>query len=131
MIAQRPAVVIRQPREAARACNCLDQPQAMPGLTAPVSCSSWTQAVQHFRGSGGRHASAVRSQGHGRAERGAQQLLRELHVSVSTGGTWRDADTIGAHLRDSIAIAVQRGSGLAIRTSMDNEMRRVSGAAAA
>ena len=61
----------------------------------------------------------------------AQQLLRELHHSVSTGGTWRDADSIGAHLLDSIAFAVQRGSGLAIRTSADNELRLVFGAEAA
>ena len=61
----------------------------------------------------------------------AQQLLRELHHSVSTCATWRDADAIGAHLLDSIGIAVQRGSGLAIRTSMDREMRRVFGAEAA
>ena len=67
----------------------------------------------------------------GGLSKGAQQLLRELHYTVSTGGTWRDADTIGAHLLDSIAIAVQRGCGLAIRTSMDNEMRRVFGAEAA
>ena len=42
-----------------------------------------------------------------------------------------DPDTSGAHLLDSIAIAVQRGCGMAVRASMDGEMRRVFGAAAA
>ena len=61
----------------------------------------------------------------------ALQLVREIHHSAGTSGTWRDPDTIGAHLLDSIAIAVQRGCGMAVRASMDGEMRRVFGAAAA
>ena len=65
-----------------------------------------------------------------RARAGIRCNAGAVH-SVSTGATWRDADAIGAHLLDSIAIAVQRGSGLAIRTSMDLEMRQVFGAEAA
>ena len=61
----------------------------------------------------------------------ALQLVREIHHSAGTSGIWRDPDTIGAHLLDSIAIAVQRGCGMAVRASVDGEMRRVFGAAAA
>ena len=61
----------------------------------------------------------------------ALQLVREIHHSASTHRRWRDADTIGSHLLDSIAVAVQRCSGMAVRTSMEREATRVFGAVAA
>ena len=61
----------------------------------------------------------------------AQQLMREVHHSASTHCTWRDADAIGAHLLDSVAIAVQRCTGMALRASMERETVRVLGAVAA
>ena len=42
----------------------------------------------------------------------AQQLIREIHHSASTHCPWRDANAIGTHLVDSIAIAVQRCTGM-------------------
>ncbi len=61
----------------------------------------------------------------------AQQLMREVHHSASTHCTWRDADAIGAHLLDSVAIAVQRCTGMALRASVERETVRVLGAVAA
>ena len=79
----------------------------------------------------------------------AQQLLREIHLSASTHCTWRDADTIGSHLLDSVSIAVQRYTGMALcirhghivslssqqyqalRTSVNRETTRALGASAA
>ena len=61
----------------------------------------------------------------------ALQLLREIHHSASTGSTWRDADTIGSHLLDSVAIAVQRCCGMSVRASVERESTRVFGAQAA
>ena len=61
----------------------------------------------------------------------AQQLIREIHHSASTHCTWRDADAIGTHLVDSIAIAVQRCTGMALSASLEREMQLVMGAQAA
>ena len=61
----------------------------------------------------------------------ALQLLREIHHSASTHCTWRDADAIGSYLLDSVAIAVQRCTGMALRASREAEMVRVLGAEAA
>jgi len=44
----------------------------------------------------------------------ALRLLREIHHSASTHCTWRDADAIGSHLLDSVAIAVQKCTGMAL-----------------
>ena len=49
----------------------------------------------------------------------AQQLLREIHHTASTRSTWCDVDTVGNHLVDSIDVAVQCCSGMAVRASMD------------
>ena len=61
----------------------------------------------------------------------AQQLLREIHHSASTHCTWRDADAIGSHLLDCVAIAVQRCTGMALRASVERETTRALGARAA
>jgi len=37
-----------------------------------------------------------------------------LFITTSTHCTWRDANAIGAHLLDSVAIAVQRCTGMAL-----------------
>ena len=50
---------------------------------------------------------------------------------TSTHCTWRDADSIGTHLLDSVSIAVQRCTGMALRASREAEMVRVLGAEAA
>lgn len=51
----------------------------------------------------------------------ALQLLREVHHSASTHCSWRDADAIGSHLLDSVAIAVQWCTGMALRASVERE----------
>jgi len=61
----------------------------------------------------------------------AQQLIREIHHSAGNHCTWRDADAIGTHLVDSIAIAVQRCTGMALRVSLEKERRVAMGASAA
>ena len=61
----------------------------------------------------------------------AQQLIRAVHHSAQQHCTWRDADEIGAHMVDSIAIAVQRCTGMALRTSVERERRVAMSAAAA
>ena len=61
----------------------------------------------------------------------ALRLLREIHHSASTRSTWRDADAIGSHLLDSVAIAVQRCTGMALRASVEIGMVRALGAEAA
>ena len=61
----------------------------------------------------------------------ALQLLREIHNSAITHCTWRDADAVGSHLLDSVAIAVQKCIGMALRASREQEMVRVLGAEAA
>ena len=61
----------------------------------------------------------------------AMQLVREIHHSASTHCTWRDADAIGSHLLDSVAIAVQRCTGMALRASVERETELVMGARAA
>ena len=60
----------------------------------------------------------------------AQQLLREIHNAASSGCTWRDAEDIGNHLVDSIAIAVQRCNGKAQQASVEMEARVALGVAA-
>jgi hypothetical protein len=45
--------------------------------------------------------------------------------------TWREADAIGTHLVDSIAIAVQRCTGMALRVSLNRERSVAMGAFAA
>ena len=61
----------------------------------------------------------------------ALRLVREIHHSASTHRKWRDAEAIGAHLLDSVAIAVQRCNGMAVRASVEREATRVFGAQAA
>ncbi len=61
----------------------------------------------------------------------AQQLIMEVQHSAGTHCTWRDADAIGRHLVDAIAIAVQRCTGMALQASMDREMRIAMGVEAA
>ena len=60
----------------------------------------------------------------------AQQLLREIHHAASSGCTWRDADSIGSHLVDCIAVAVQRCNGKALQASVEMETRVALKAAA-
>ena len=67
----------------------------------------------------------------GRLSETAQQLIREIHHSAGTHCTWRDADAIGTHLVDSIAVAVQRYTGMALQASMEWEMQLAMGAQAA
>ena len=61
----------------------------------------------------------------------ALQLVREIHHSASTHCTWRNADAIGSHLLDCVAIAVQRCTGMALRASVERETTRALGARAA
>ena len=58
----------------------------------------------------------------------ALRLLQEIHHSASTACTWRDTDRLGAHLLDSIAIAVQECTGMALRASEQSELRAALGA---
>ena len=51
----------------------------------------------------------------------AQQLIRAVHHTAQQHCTWRDADEIGAHLVDAIAIGVQRCTGMALRASVERE----------
>ena len=62
----------------------------------------------------------------------AHQLIcaSEIHHSTGDDYTWRDADAIGTHLVDSIAIAVQRCTGMALRVSLNRERRLAMGASA-
>ena len=55
----------------------------------------------------------------------------DTNHSASTHCTWRDADAIGSHLLDCVAVAVQRCTGMALRASVEREMARVVGARAA
>ena len=57
----------------------------------------------------------------------ALQLVLDIHHchGASTYKKWRDADTIGAHLLDSIAIAVQRCTGMKVRAVLEREATRV------
>ena len=61
----------------------------------------------------------------------AQQLIREVHHSVGSHCTWRDANAVGRHLVDAIAMAVQRCTGMALQASADREMRVAMGVGAA
>ena len=59
----------------------------------------------------------------------AQQLVRDIHHSTGQHYTWRDADIIGAHLVDSIAVAVQRSEGVALHASVAQERDTAMGSA--
>ena len=59
----------------------------------------------------------------------AQQLIREVHHAASSQCTWRDADAIGTHLIDAIAVAVQRCNGMAMSASASDETERALGRA--
>ena len=63
----------------------------------------------------------------GGLSKSALQLVREIHHSASTHCTWRNADTIGSHLLDCVAIAVQRCTGMALRASVERETARALG----
>ena len=67
----------------------------------------------------------------GGLSKSALQLVREIHHSASTHCTWRNADAIGSHLLDYVAIAVQRCTGMALRASVERETTRALGARAA
>ena len=67
----------------------------------------------------------------GGLSKSALQLVREIHHSASTHCTWRNADAIGSHLLDCVAIAVQRCTGMALRASVERETTRALGARAA
>ena len=67
----------------------------------------------------------------GGLSKSALQLLREIHHSASTHCTWRDADAIGSHLLDSVAVAVQRCTCMALRASVERETTAALGARAA
>ena len=60
-----------------------------------------------------------------------QQLIREIHHSAGDHNTWRDAATIGTHLVDAVAIAVQRCTGMALQKSQWRERQVAMGAQAA
>ncbi len=61
----------------------------------------------------------------------AQQLIHEIHNSAGTHCTWRDAKLIGVHLVDSVAIAVQRYTGMAMQASIERELEAALGPVAA
>ena len=67
----------------------------------------------------------------GGLSRSAQQLLAEIHHSASTHCTWWDADAVGSHLLDSVAVAVQRCTSMALRASVERETALVMGVRAA
>ena len=48
-----------------------------------------------------------------------------LFAPTTTTKMWRDVDASGSHLLDSVAIAVQRCSGMAVRASVEREARGV------
>ena len=60
-----------------------------------------------------------------------ERPVAALVYSASSHCTWRDADAIGSHLLDSVAIAVQSCTGMALRASREREMTRALGARAA
>ena len=52
----------------------------------------------------------------------AQRPIREIHHTAQQQHcTWREADAIGGHLVDSVAIAVQHWTGRALRASEEEE----------
>ena len=57
----------------------------------------------------------------------AQQLIREIHHSAGQHCTWRGAESIGSHLVNSIAIAVQRCTGMALQANIQQERRIAMG----
>ena len=63
----------------------------------------------------------------GGLSKSALQLVREIHHSALSHHTWRDADAIGSRLLNSIASAVQRCTGMALRESLEKDVERVNG----
>ena len=61
----------------------------------------------------------------------AQRLIRAIHHSAGSHRTWRDASTIGTHLVNAVAIAVQRCNGMALQRSQWMEWDVAMGARAA
>ena len=61
----------------------------------------------------------------------AVHLLQEIHHTASTANTWRDADRLGAHMLNTIAIAVQECTGRSIRASNLREQELAFGPQAA
>ena len=61
----------------------------------------------------------------------AKQLIREVQHSARDHCPWKNADVIGIHLVRSIAIAVQRCTGMALQVRLDKERRVAMGASAA
>ena len=59
----------------------------------------------------------------------ALQLITAIHNSAEQHCTWRDAKSIGTHLADSVAIAVQRCCGMALRASLARENEAAVGRA--
>ena len=51
----------------------------------------------------------------------AQQLIREIHHSAGSHCTWRDAAAIGVYPVESVAIAVQRCTGMALQASVERD----------
>ena len=70
---------------------------------------------------------SIHKQLHGRGSDETLVLVREIHHSALSHRTWRDADAIGSHLLNSVAIAVQRCTGMALRESLEKEVERVYG----
>ena len=61
----------------------------------------------------------------------AQTLIQEIHHSAAAHNTWRNADDIGNHLVDAVAIAVQRFTGEALSASIERQRAVAMGARAA
>ena len=61
----------------------------------------------------------------------AQQLIREVQHSARDHCPWKSADVIGMRLVRSIAIAVQRFTGMALQVSLDKERSVAMGGSAA
>ena len=61
----------------------------------------------------------------------AQQLIRAIHYSAGSHRTWRDAGTVGTHLVNVVAIAVQRCTGMALQKTQWMERDVAMGSRAA
>ena len=70
---------------------------------------------------------SIHKQLHGSGSDETLVLVREIHHSALSHRTWRDADAIGSHLLNSVAIAMQRCTGMALRESLEKEVERVYG----
>jgi len=53
----------------------------------------------------------------------AVELIAAIHHSAEQHCTWRAVSLIGAHMLNSVAIAVQRSTGWALQTSLQWERR--------